>query len=102
MKKYRILFETVYVHKLKLYMDADPEYYSGATQNVPNSGIPDEDWYEVISEADNPWDQYWVLLKWAGQNQHFVRNIRVELLVREPEWRSISTTEAVRLAGEGR
>ena len=100
MKKFRILFETVYQHKLVHYMTADPLLYTGTTQTVPNSEIPDEHWYEVTTEADNPWDQYWVLLKWAGQDKHFVRNVRVEQLVSEPVYRPIDTNEAVRLAAD--
>lgn len=101
MKKFRILFETVYQDKLRLYMDADPLIYSDVSQVVPNSEIPDEDWYEVISENDDPWDQYWALRQWAGEDQHFVRNVRVELLVMEPEWRTIGPDEAIRLAAGG-
>jgi hypothetical protein len=48
--------------------------------------------------CDDPWDQYWTLLRWAGQDRHFVRNVRAEKLVAEPRWHTLSAGEAIRLA----
>jgi hypothetical protein len=98
MKKFRIVFETVRQDRLKLYMNADPVIYADSQQVVPNSAVPDDDWYEVITESDDPWDQYWTLLRWAGQDRHFVRNVRAEKLVAEPRWHTLSAGEAIRLA----
>ena len=92
---YRILFETVWSGNLKKYMNADPAFYSHVTQTVPNSQIPDEDWHEVIKETDNPWQQFSTLSLWAAQDKEFIRNVRLERLVRQPEWQPVSREELI-------
>jgi hypothetical protein len=101
MKTYRIRFETVYPGRLKNYMNADPMVYSNTSQIISNSRVPDEDWYEVVKETDNPWDQFWVLRKWSSEDAHFVRNIRLEKLVTAPEWAELNDEDIVRLTADG-
>ena len=101
MKGYRLLFETVLQHRLVRYMNADPWYFSNVSQTVANSQVPDEDWYQVINETDDPWDQFWTLRKWAAEDAHFVRNVRLERLVVQPEWAEVSDADAVRLTADG-
>lgn len=100
MKAYRILFETVYQDRLKLYMNADPWYFRNVSQTVCNSQIPDEHWYATVSESDNPWDQYLTLRKWASEDAHFVRNVRLERLVSEPVYEVVTDEEMIRLNAE--
>ena len=71
------------------------------SQIVSNSHIPDEDWHEVVNETDTPWDQYWILRKWAAEDAHFVRNVRLERLVTQPEWAELNDTDIVRLTADG-
>jgi hypothetical protein len=88
---YRVLFETVSQSALYKYCNANPTFYKNVTQTVPNSQIPDEDWYEVKGhETDNPWQQYNQLKKWDRADEQFVRNIRLEKLVSEPRWEEIT------------
>src|SRR5690349_876245 len=87
MQTYRIQFEMVKPSELHKYCNADPTYYKNVTQTVPNSQIPDEDWYEVTSRASyTPWEQYDNLRRWADQDIEFVRNVRLEKMVAEPQW----------------
>lgn len=84
---YRVLFETVRQDALRKYANADPAMFKNTTQTVPNSQIPDEDWHEVTGNAtDNPWQQYNQLRKWVAEDREFVRNVRLQRMVSEPEW----------------
>lgn len=100
MHAYRIRFETVLQHRLKNYMNVDPWYFSNVSQTVPNSQIPDEDWYAVIVDTDNPWDQFWTLRKWAAADEHFVRKVELHKMVREPVFEPVTDEEAIRLNAE--
>jgi hypothetical protein len=81
------MFETVSQGALVKYCSANPLYYSNVRQTVPNSQIPDEDWYQVTGrEIDDPWTQYENLKKWADEDREFVRNVRVEQQVAAPQW----------------
>lgn len=87
MSTYRIKFELVRQAALARYSNADPLFFTNTTQTVPNSQIPDEDWYEVTSRpTDNPWDQYRNLRLWDSQDTGFVRNVRLEQNTEEPVW----------------
>lgn len=87
---YRIRFETVHQSALKKYCNADPAFYKNVTQIVPNSLIPDEDWYEVLShETDDPWQQYHQLQVWEAEDREFIRNVRLEHRVTEPKWEPV-------------
>jgi hypothetical protein len=88
---YRIRFEAVKLTCLSKYMDADPYLYDNATQIVPNSQIPDEDWYEIITPlTDNPWSQYRTLKEWNAKDCEFVRNVKLERWISEPQWELIN------------
>ena len=84
---YRVRFETVAQGALRKYCNADPVFYKNTTQLVPNSQIPDEDWYEVTGhETDDPWQQFNQLVAWETEDREFIRNVRLEQLVSEPKW----------------
>jgi hypothetical protein len=90
MTTYRVRFETVSQSALRKYCNADPVYYSNVTQTVPNSQIPDEDWHEVIGhETGDPWQQYSQLVAWETADEQFIRNVRLERLVSEPQWETV-------------
>jgi cyanophycinase-like exopeptidase len=87
--QFRIVFETVLQHRLKEFMSADPMYYSGAAQTVPNSQVPDDAWHEVVREDDDLdglMAQHAQLVAWEAEDQHFVRRSRIERLVTVPVW----------------
>jgi len=87
---YRVLFETVKKHRLKLYCNADPLMFRRATQAVPNSEIPDADWYPVTGHTtDSPWGQYDQLKVWELSNSEFVRKVRLERMARPAEWEEV-------------
>ncbi len=95
MKIYRIRFEVVHQSALRKYCNADPLMFKNTTQTVPNSQIPDEDWHEVITEGtDNPWSQYNQLRKWQAEDREFVRTVRLDRLVSEPQWAPAAGEEA--------
>ena len=87
---YRLTWEMTSLNFLHLYSNADPRYYKNTTQIAPNSEIPDEHWHEVSRETDDPWQQYNQLKKWADADTGFVRNVRLEKQVNEPEWREVT------------
>lgn len=89
MSTYRLSWETVGVSKLWMFSDADPRSYKNTTQIVPNSQIPDGYWHAVSKEDSNPWQQYNQLKEWADQDREFIRNVRLEESVSEPEWREV-------------
>jgi hypothetical protein len=92
---YRVRFETVGQGALRKYCNADPVMYKNVTQTVPNSQIPDEDWHEVTGhETDNPWQQYNQLRAWDAADKEFIRNVRLEKLVSDPEWEPVTEAEA--------
>lgn len=91
---YRIRFELVAISELHKYCNADPAYFKNTTQLVPNSQIPDDDWYEVITpETASPFTQFNQLRKWSNEDREFVRNVRLERMVNEPEWTEIEIYE---------
>jgi hypothetical protein len=88
---YRISWEMVKQDCLHKYCNADPRHFKNVTQLVPNSEIPDEDWYSITTpETDDPWDQYYQLQRWAYANKEFVRNVKLERMVNEPEWEEVT------------
>ncbi len=88
---YRVLFEVVSQSALRKYSNADPVMYKNTTQTVPNSQIPDEDWHEVEGRAtDNPWQQYNQLRKWEAEDREFVRNVRLQRMISQPEWAEVT------------
>ena len=90
---YRVLFETVNLPALRKYCNADPAMFKNTTQTVPNSQIPDEDWHPVQGRAtDNPWQQYSQLRQWEAQDREFVRNVRLEKMISEPQWEEVKRT----------
>jgi hypothetical protein len=89
MARYRLSWENVRQGQLGRYMNADPTFYKNCTQTIPNSQIPDEDWYPVSTETDDPWDQYDTLRKWAAADTQFVRDVRVEEMTAPPTWEPV-------------
>lgn len=75
---YRLSWEMVSQGSLKHFCNADPLYFSGVTQTVPNSEIPDEHWHPLSKETADPWSQYHQLKAWAEADKEFVRNVRLE------------------------
>jgi hypothetical protein len=88
---YRVVFETVKQECLRKYTDADPALYSGTSQAVPNSKVPDEDWEAVCGKpTDDPWSQFYCLRKWADEDREFVRAVRLEAAVLAGlEWETV-------------
>lgn len=87
---YRLSFELVNQGALRKYSDADPTFYKGTTQTVPNSQIPDEDWHPVSKETGDPWQQYHQLRKWEKSDTGFVRNVVLEQAEVEPtQWEPV-------------
>ena len=93
-EKYRITWEMVNQAALPKYFNADPRFYSNATQIIPNSRIPDEDWHEIRRETTDPWDQYRQLKAWADAGEQFVRNVRLEKATTEPVWVPVTDHDA--------
>lgn len=88
---YRIRFEVVNQVALAKYCNANPAFYKHVTQVVPNSQIPDEDWHEVITPATtSPWQQFRQLRQWDSEDREFVRNVRLEKMVNEPQWEEVT------------
>lgn len=102
MPKFRLSFEVVSATNLWKYCDADPTFYKNVTQLIPNSQIPDEDWYKIEKETDNPWEQYNNLRKWDRENREFVRNVVLEKLVGEPKYEVIVNGNCPECKGMGR
>lgn len=86
---YKLSFQTVKQGELYKYCNANPYFYKNVTQTVPNSQIPDEDWHTVTKETDNPWDQARRLKIWADSDKEFVRNIKLEKMISEPQWEEV-------------
>lgn len=69
-------FETVREGELWRYCDANPNVYRGTEQVVPNSGVSEEHWYEVIAYHEKEAmarDQFDQLSAWADDDAEFVR-----------------------------
>lgn len=86
---YRLDFEVVGRQYLVEYMNADPRYYSGCKQIIPNSEIPDEHWHLVSKETTDPHYQYNQLKEWEKADIEFVRNVKLYKLKSEPEWEEV-------------
>jgi hypothetical protein len=86
---YRLSWEMVLASELWRYSNADPLTHKNTTQTVPNSRIPDEHWHLVQKTDTDPWAQYNTLRKWAKEDRDFVRNVRLEKQVSEPEWEDV-------------
>lgn len=93
MTRYRLSFEMVNMTELWRYSNADPLQYKNTTQTVPNSQIPDEHWYLVSKETDDPWDQHGQLKAWADADEQFVRKVTLEQ-AGEPAWRTVTSPDA--------
>ena len=89
MTMYRISWEHVSLGSLYKYSNADPTLYKNTTQIAPNSQIPDEDWHPISRETNSPWQQYNTLREWADADTGFVRNVKLEQMASEPEWREV-------------
>ena len=84
---YRLSWEMVKQACLYKYCNADPTWHKNTTQIVPNSQIPDEDWYLITKETGDPWQQYHTLKRWASEDREFIRHVRLEQAeVNPPEW----------------
>jgi hypothetical protein len=84
---YRIVYDSVDIRKLPKYMSADPRWRSHESQVIPNSRVAAEDWITIESPpTPEPWGQYNQLKGWADSDMHFVRNVRLQKLVGNPEW----------------
>ena len=77
---YRLAWEMVSLGELWRYSNANPMEYSGTTQTVPNSQIPDEHWHKLTKDGSNPHEQYRQLKSWADDDREFVRNVTVTRL----------------------
>lgn len=99
MTTYRLMFQGVKTSSLLRYMSGDPRHDQDAYQTVPNSQIPEPDWYTVATlPNDDPWGQHEQLKAWADNDRGFVRNIRLEkLITRNPyTWAEIPNPQAFR------
>jgi hypothetical protein len=90
---YRLSWEMVSTGYMKLFSNADPMMYSNTTQTVPNSQIPDEYWHPMVKETDNPWDQFHQLKEWADADTEFIRNVKLEKMVTDPQWVPVKEEE---------
>jgi hypothetical protein len=90
---YRLSWEMVSPHEMHRFSNADPRYYKNTTQKVPNSEIPDEFWYPISKESDNPWNQFHTLREWAERDEEFVRNVKLEKMVTDPQWVTVKEEE---------
>lgn len=91
-ERWRLTFEMVSPSCLHLYCNADPLYYAHTTQTVPNSEIPDEHWHQVERITDDRPDDQWTMLRqWAGEDREFVRRVKLERSVTEPDWQEVIT-----------
>ena len=73
MSKYRIIFEVVSP------IGSGAKYYD-QFQRKPickPEDVDEKDWHEVISNTDDPWDQYSNLKAWAESGEHLIRNVRL-------------------------
>ena len=101
MATYRIRFEGVKTSSLRRYMSADPRLHTDAVQTIPNSRIPDAEWFRVDTlPDDDPWGQYEQLKGWEDADRGFVRNVRLDkLITRNPyTWTEIPNPRAFRKA----
>jgi hypothetical protein len=80
---YRIVWETVHLHRMKDYFNYDPAVFRGAgcKQLVPNEEIPERDWYEVTAISTNPWTQFNTLHRQSQATTGCIRNVRLERAV---------------------
>lgn len=85
---YRLSWDSINLDEMWRYSNADPRFYAGTIQTVPNSLIPDEHWHRVEKVDGDPWDQHSTLKQWADSDFGFVRNVLLEEAeIVDPQWR---------------